>query len=217
MGIRFRAGTTTHFNIGNDITDREANCYNNYGYNNNSSRPQTHVSNMAQYDAIMLGYPIWRASILAPIASFLDEYDLSGKTVIPFCSHESGRFWQSLTAIAKLEPGAKMGDALSVHYSGDRSIANDITARLILNIAFTVLLLCALVYRATGDIAHEWIGVAVCAACIAHNALNWKWYKNIFKGIYNLRRGALTAVNLLLALAFVLLIITGLLHSRIPI
>jgi formylglycine-generating enzyme required for sulfatase activity len=32
-----RAGTTTPFNTGNNITDREANCYNNYGYNNNSS------------------------------------------------------------------------------------------------------------------------------------------------------------------------------------
>jgi formylglycine-generating enzyme required for sulfatase activity len=32
-----RAGTTTPFNIGSNITDREANCYNNYGYNNNSS------------------------------------------------------------------------------------------------------------------------------------------------------------------------------------
>jgi hypothetical protein len=87
-------------------------------------------------------------------------------------------------------------------------------ARLIIDIAFTVLLLCALMYRATGDTAHEWIGVSVCVVCIAHNALNWKWYKNILKGTYNLRRGVLTAVNLLLALAFVLLIITGLLHSR---
>jgi hypothetical protein len=89
-----------------------------------------------------------------------------------------------------------------------------LAARLILDIAFTVLLLCALMYRATGDTAHEWIGVAVCAVCIAHNVLNGKWYKNIFKGAYNLRRSVLTAVNLLLALAFVLLIITGLLHSR---
>jgi formylglycine-generating enzyme required for sulfatase activity len=32
-----RAGTTTPFNIGSNITDRQANCYNNYGYNNNSS------------------------------------------------------------------------------------------------------------------------------------------------------------------------------------
>jgi hypothetical protein len=89
-----------------------------------------------------------------------------------------------------------------------------LAARLILDIAFTVLLLCALMYRATGDIAHEWIGVAVCAVGIAHNVLNGKWYKNIFKGTYNLRRSVLTAVNLLLALAFALLLITGLLHSR---
>jgi hypothetical protein len=58
------------------------------------------------------------------------------------------------------------------------------------------------------------IGIALCAVCIAHNALNRKWYKNIFKGAYNLRRGVLTAVNLLLAFAVVTLIITGLLHSR---
>jgi hypothetical protein len=89
-----------------------------------------------------------------------------------------------------------------------------LAARLIIDIAFTFLLLCALMYRATGDVAHEWIGVAVCAVCIAHNVLNWKWHKNIFKGAYNLRRTVLTAVNLLLAFAFVLLIITGLLHSR---
>jgi cytochrome b561 len=87
--------------------------------------------------------------------------------------------------------------------------------RLVIDLAFTVLLLCALMYRATGDAAHEWIGVSVGAVCIAHNALNWKWHKNIFKGKYNLRRGVLTAVNLLLAFAFFTLIITGMLHSRI--
>ena len=95
-----------------------------------NARPalKTHVSSIAQYDVIMLGYPNWWASIPAPIASFLEEYDLSGKTIIPFCSHGGGRFGQSLTAIAKLEPRAKIGSALSVHYSGGSSLANDITA-----------------------------------------------------------------------------------------
>ena len=95
-----------------------------------NARPalKTHVSNMAQYDVIMLGYPNWWASIPAPIASFLEEYDFSGKTIIPFCSHGGGRFGQSLTAIAKLAPRAKIGDALSVHYAGGGSLANDITA-----------------------------------------------------------------------------------------
>jgi flavodoxin len=95
-----------------------------------NARPalKTHVTNMAQYDTILLGYPNWWASIPAPVASFLDEYDLAGKTVIPFCSNGGGRFGQSLTAIAKLEPQARIGDALSVHYSGGNSLANDIAA-----------------------------------------------------------------------------------------
>jgi hypothetical protein len=49
-----------------------------------------------------------------------------------------------------------------------------LAARLTLDLAFTVLLLCALMYRATGDAAHEWIGVFVFVVCIAHNVLNWK-------------------------------------------
>ena len=58
------------------------------------------VQNFEQYDTVILGYPNWWASIPMPIASFLEEYDLSGKTIIPFCSHGGGRFGQSLTAIA---------------------------------------------------------------------------------------------------------------------
>ena len=61
-----------------------------------------------------------------PVASFLEEYDFSGKTIIPFCSHGGGRFGQSLTAIAKLAPDAVMGDALSVHYSGGSSLSEDV-------------------------------------------------------------------------------------------
>lgn len=62
-----------------------------------------------------------------PIASFLQEYDFSEKTIIPFCSHGGGRFGQSLTAIAKLAPDASMGEALSVHYSGGSSLSSDVS------------------------------------------------------------------------------------------
>lgn len=94
------------------------------------ARPElsTHVENMSDYDTILLGYPNWWASIPMPVASFLEEYDLTGKTIIPFCSHGGGRFGQSLTAIAKLAPTATMGDALSVHYSGGSSLSSDVRA-----------------------------------------------------------------------------------------
>lgn len=95
---------------------------------NQQARPElaSHVENMADYDIIILGYPNWWASIPMPIASFLEEYDFSDKTIIPFCSHGGGRFGQSLTAIAKLVPDARMGEALSVHYSGGSSLGADI-------------------------------------------------------------------------------------------
>ncbi len=96
---------------------------------NKQARPEikNHVENMEQYDTIILGYPNWWASIPMPIASFLEKYDFSGKTIIPFCSHGGGRFGQSLTAIAKLAPEATMGEALSIHYSGGSSLSGDVS------------------------------------------------------------------------------------------
>ncbi|MBQ9534417.1 MAG: NAD(P)H-dependent oxidoreductase [Clostridia bacterium] len=85
------------------------------------------------YDVILLGYPNWWASVPMPIASFLEMYDFSGKTIVPFCSHGGGRFGQSLTAIAKLAPDAVMGEGLSVHYSGGSTLPDDVSAWLSTN------------------------------------------------------------------------------------
>ncbi len=95
---------------------------------NQQARPElaSYVENMDDYDTILLGYPNWWASIPMPVASFLEAYDFSGKTIVPFCSHGGGRFGQSLTAIAKLAPNANMGEALSVHYSGGSGLSEDI-------------------------------------------------------------------------------------------
>ncbi|MDR1731794.1 MAG: flavodoxin [Synergistaceae bacterium] len=89
---------------------------------------KSHVGDMGQYDVIFLGYPNWWASIPMPVASFLEEYDFSGKTIVPFCSHGGGRLGQSVTAIAKLCPQSKIVEALSVHYSGGGSLKSDIAA-----------------------------------------------------------------------------------------
>ena len=79
-----------------------------------------------EYDVILLGYPNWWASIPMPIATFLESYDFSGKTILPFCSHGGGRFGQSLTAIAKLAPKAVIAPGLSVHYSGGSGLPDDV-------------------------------------------------------------------------------------------
>lgn len=92
------------------------------------ARPQlkTRIENIAQYDTILLGYPNWWASIPMPIASFLEHYDLSGKTIVPFCTHGGGRLGQSVSAISKLAPNSTIGEALSVHYRGGSSLSHDI-------------------------------------------------------------------------------------------
>lgn len=97
---------------------------------NEQARPElsTHVENMEQYDTIILGYPNWWASIPMPIASFLEEYDFSGKTIVPFCSHGGGRFGQSLTAIAKLVPDAVIAEGLAINYSGGSTMPDDVAA-----------------------------------------------------------------------------------------
>ncbi len=89
--------------------------------------------NIDEYDVILLGYPNWWASIPMPIATFLESYDFSGKTIVPFCSHGGGRFGQSLTAIAKLAPQTVIAPGLSVHYSGGSKLSADIRGWLLQN------------------------------------------------------------------------------------
>lgn len=49
------------------------------------------VKDMDKYDTIILGYPIWHSQAPRIISTFLESYDFSGKTIIPFCtSHSSG-------------------------------------------------------------------------------------------------------------------------------
>lgn len=93
----------------------------------------THVENMEQYDTIILGYPNWWASIPMPIASFLEEYDFAGKTILPFCSHGGGGLGQSQTAIAKLAPDAILAEGLAINYSGGSAMPGDVSAWLAAN------------------------------------------------------------------------------------
>lgn len=69
----------------NGRADQEQNDY--------SARPAISggVENMERYDTIILGYPIWHGQAPRIISTFLESYDFSGKTIVPFCtSHSSG-------------------------------------------------------------------------------------------------------------------------------
>ena len=95
-----------------------------------AARPalRTRIADMASYDVVFLGYPNWWATIPMPVASFLEQYDFSGKTIVPFVSHGGGRLGQSVTDIAKLCPSSRILEALSVRYSGGSSLSEDMDA-----------------------------------------------------------------------------------------
>lgn len=95
-----------------------------------AARPalKTRIADMGRYDVVFLGYPNWWATIPMPIASFLEQYDFSGKTIVPFVSHGGGRLGQSVTDIAKLCPSSKIMEALSVRYGGGASLSGDMDA-----------------------------------------------------------------------------------------
>ncbi len=74
-----------------------------------NSRPEisSRVSSWSSYKTVYIGYPIWYGEAPKIIYTFLDSYDCSGKTVIPFCTSESSSIDDSVSAIKKLSPNAK--------------------------------------------------------------------------------------------------------------
>lgn len=84
------------------------------------------VTNIEEYDTILLGYSNWWASIPMPIATFLESYDLSGKTISPLCSNGGGRMGQSVSAIAKLAKKSTVKNPLSIYYSGGSTLDKDL-------------------------------------------------------------------------------------------
>jgi flavodoxin len=76
------------------------------------------IKNIDEYDTVFVGTPNWWSTIAPPITTFLLEYDLSGKTVIPFCTHDGGGVARCHTDIVKLTPKSQHLDGLAV--SGNR-------------------------------------------------------------------------------------------------
>jgi flavodoxin/predicted small lipoprotein YifL len=66
----------------------------------------THVENMKDYDVIFLGYPNWWGDLPMPLYTFLEEYDLDRKTIIPFCPHGGSGFSSTISTITELQPNA---------------------------------------------------------------------------------------------------------------
>jgi flavodoxin len=72
------------------------------------------IDDMDPYDVIYLGYPIWWGTMPMAVFTFLESYDFSGKTIIPYCTHEGSGMGSSERDIKKLCPNAKVLSGLAI-------------------------------------------------------------------------------------------------------
>ncbi|MBQ7715788.1 MAG: flavodoxin [Clostridia bacterium] len=96
------------------------------GYNETADQAKTNADgdkrpaitvdvNPADYDVIFIGYPIWWYTLPMEMYTFFDNYDLSGKTVIPFNTHAGSRDGGTYRTIKDMEPGAMVLDGFNVN------------------------------------------------------------------------------------------------------
>lgn len=69
---------------------------------------------ISKYDTVFIGYPVWATDAPQAVLSFLDEYDLSGKTVIPFCTHDGYGVGSSYETVEKASHAGTCLDGLAV-------------------------------------------------------------------------------------------------------
>lgn len=96
-----------------------------------NARPEltTHIENLDGYDTIFIGYPNWWAGLPMAVYSFFDEYDFSGKTIIPFNVHNGSRFSRTIQTIQELEPDATvLEDGFTVSEQTVAEAAEDVAA-----------------------------------------------------------------------------------------
>lgn len=93
-----------------------------------NARPQlaTHINNIDDYDTIFVGYPNWWADMPMALYTFFDEYDLSGKKIIPFSTSGGSGLSNTVETIKDLEPKATVEEGLTVSRNDVESSDNQI-------------------------------------------------------------------------------------------
>ena len=94
------------------------------------ARPRltSQVKDMKAYDVIFLGYPNWWGTMPMPVFTFLESYDFSGKTIVPFCTHEGSGMGHSERDIVKACPKATLLAGIAIHGSNASSADSEVSS-----------------------------------------------------------------------------------------
>ena len=84
------------------------------------ARPElrSYPDSLEPYDTIYLGYPNYWGTMPMVMFTFLEHFDFTGKTILPFCTHEGSGLGGSEKDIQRLCPGAKVEKGLAIHGGG---------------------------------------------------------------------------------------------------
>ena len=91
-------------------------------------RPElkSRLKNIRQYDVIFIGFPNWWGTYPQAVKVFLSQNDLSGKTIIPFCTHEGSELGRSVADLKRLCPKSHIQEGLAIRgnaaHNSDRQI-----------------------------------------------------------------------------------------------
>ena len=107
-----------------DLNYNNSNCRANREMNDENARPaiSSQTIDLSGYDTVFIGYPIWWGTMPRIINTFLDTYDLSDKTVMPFCTSGGSGVSRSVSDIKKAESKADVRDGLRASGANDRNL-----------------------------------------------------------------------------------------------
>ena len=72
------------------------------------------IPSISPYDIIFLGYPNWWGTMPMPVCTFLENCDLAGKTIVPFCTHEGSGLGRSVSDIKIMCPDSTVMDGIAI-------------------------------------------------------------------------------------------------------
>ena len=93
------------------------------------------VENMEQYDIIFVGYPIWWGEAPRIVSTFMESYDFSGKTIVPFCTSGGSGIGSSASNLERLTSGATWLDGRRLNGSDSQDTDMEWVNSLDLNLA----------------------------------------------------------------------------------
>ncbi len=110
-----------------DLNWNDSNSRSSIEMQNSSARPAIEdIENIGEYDTIFIGYPIWWGTYPREINTLMDKYDLSGKTIIPFCTSGGTGISESISDFRNSLPNSNVIEGKRLNVSDVESFVKSL-------------------------------------------------------------------------------------------